>query len=77
MALSETLVPVRVELGRAWVQIGDLNELTCGDVIRLERAADAPLDVLVGNRLFLKARPGKLRRRLAVEVTANAEASHR
>ncbi len=72
--VEEVTVPVRVELGRAQVTVGDLVALAPSDVIRLDRLAHAPLDVLVEGSPVFRARPGRVGRRLAVEILSREEA---
>lgn len=67
-ALDETRVPVRVELGRARVRLGDLAELVRHDVVRLDRRSGAPLEVLVGDQVTFLATPGQVHNHLAVEI---------
>ncbi len=74
--VESTYVPVRVELGRAWVSLGDLLALGPGDVIRLERAANAPVDVLVDRTRVFRARPGRVGRRLAAEILGEERSIH-
>ncbi|MCS7172046.1 MAG: flagellar motor switch protein FliM [Armatimonadetes bacterium] len=75
-AVEDTHVPVQVELGRAWVPLGDLLSLGPNDVIRLDRRAHDPLEVLVEGIPVFSARPGRMGGRLAVQILAQ-EASSR
>lgn len=70
-ALDETTVAVRIDLGRARVRLGDLAELASDDVVRLDRRSDAPLEVLVGDRVTYLATPGQVNRRMAVEIASS------
>jgi flagellar motor switch protein FliM len=73
--VEEVTVPVRVELGRAHVTVGELAALAPSDVIRLDRVAHAPVDVLVEGSPVFRARPGRVGRRLAVEILTREEAA--
>ncbi len=65
---SELLVDLRAELGRVRLPIGDLLRLAEDDVIPLDRLADAPVAVWVGDRLRCDARAGTRGVRLALQL---------
>jgi hypothetical protein len=68
-ALDATPVSLPVRLGQAELGLSALMSVAVGDVIRLERPADAPVDVLVpGGAAFLRAYPGQLDGMVAVEL---------
>lgn len=67
--MEESQVPLVVVLGEATIPMRDLLELAPGDVLVLERAASDELPVMIGNRQKFLARPGKIRGRLAIQVT--------
>ncbi len=73
--LAKVPLNVRVELGSAELGIGELLNLQPGDVIRLDRSADAELPVYVSDRLRYFARPGMLKGRMCVQIKSlvNAE----
>ncbi len=73
--VEQVTVPVQVRLGRARVALGDLVGLAPNDVIPLDRPAHAPLEVLVGGAVVFRARPGRVGRRLAVEILSREEAA--
>jgi flagellar motor switch protein FliM len=73
--VEEVTVPVEVRLGRARVTLGDLVGLAPNDVIPLDRPAHAPVEVLVGGAVVFRARPGRVGRRLAVEILSREEAA--
>jgi flagellar motor switch protein FliM len=66
--LVKVPLSVRVELGSAELAIGELLSLQPGDVIRLDRSADAELPVYVSERLRYLARPGMLKGRVCVQI---------
>ncbi|MDR7392305.1 MAG: FliM/FliN family flagellar motor C-terminal domain-containing protein, partial [Armatimonadota bacterium] len=74
-AVEEVTVPVQVRLGRARVTLGDLVALAPHDVIQLDRPAHAPLDVLVEGAVVFSGRPGRVGRRLAVEILSREDAA--
>ena len=52
--LSNVEMEVRVELGKAKLTVKSLLSLASGDVIELDRPANAPVDVLVNGTLVAK-----------------------
>lgn len=62
-------VPVVVSLGEAVVTVGELLDLSMGDVIRLDTRTTDLLSVRVGEKAKFRAKPGRLGSRLAVEIT--------
>ena len=52
--LHEIPVDLVVELGRARLTIRELAHLGTDEVVELDRPADRPLDVMVGERLALR-----------------------
>jgi len=68
-ALEATPVRLPVRLGQAELGLSALMSVAVGDVIRLERAADAPVEVLApGGGAFLRGYPGQLDGMVAVEL---------
>jgi flagellar motor switch protein FliM len=62
-------LPITVELGGTNITVGELMGLRVGDVIRLDRSADAELTILAGKRARFLGRPGTLGGNRAVQVT--------
>jgi flagellar motor switch protein FliM len=62
-------LPVLVELGTTTISVGELMGLRKGDVIRLDRSAEADLTILAGKRARFLGRPGTLRGNRAVQIT--------
>ena len=67
--LQNSYVPVRGMLGRTSITVAELLGLAPGDVLTLDRSVDEEVDVLVGDLLKFKARPGVKRKRAALKVT--------
>ena len=67
--LHSSSVAVRGVLGRTSITVQELLGLAPGDVLTLDRSVDEEIDVLVGDLLKFKARPGVKRRRAALKVT--------
>ena len=67
--LENTLVPVRVILGRTIISVKDLIELAPGDVVPLHTGINDELEVLVGQSPKFLGRPGMHGNRTAVQIT--------
>lgn len=66
--LKKIKVPVQAVLGNTKISVNDLIHMEIGDAISLKRRTEEPMDVLVNNRLKMKAFPGQLRRHKAIKV---------
>lgn len=71
--LSEVQVELAVELGRVKLPLRDLLSLGPGAVLELDRAADAPVDVLVNGCLVAKGEVVVIDGEFGVRVTAVVE----
>lgn len=71
--LSRVHMPVRLFLGNADLSLGDLAELSEGDIIPLERFVDDQLPVQIVNRERFLARPGRLGKRIVAQITSVVE----
>ncbi len=71
--LDKTSVPIRVILGRTTILVSDFNSLTVGDIIPLDAYINSEMDIMVGNLLTFKGKPGTVRGKNAVCITAKAE----
>ncbi|WP_080846439.1 flagellar motor switch protein FliM [Cytobacillus gottheilii] len=61
-------VPVISELGSSDISIQDFLMLDVGDVIELDRTIDQPLVIKIGDVPKFTAQPGKLNKKLAVQI---------
>jgi flagellar motor switch protein FliN/FliY len=52
--LLDIELPLMVRMGQTEMQLGDLLKLTPGSILELNRAADAPVELLVNNKLIAK-----------------------
>ncbi|CAN5238214.1 N/A [soil metagenome] len=50
--LLDLTLPISIELGRTSMTVQDVLRLGRGSVIQLERLADEPIDIYVGDRRF-------------------------
>lgn len=66
--LSQAMVEVGVELGKASINVGELLNIGVGDVIQLDQKTKGLLDVRVGNKIKFKGSPGISGSRMAVQV---------
>ena len=71
--LSEVMVELAVELGRVKLPLRDLLSLAPGAVLELDRAADAPVDVLVNGCLVARGEVVVIDGEFGVRVTAVVE----
>jgi len=62
-------LPIGVELGSTMITVSELLDVRKGDVIRLDRGAEAELPILAGKRARFLGRPGTLGGNRAVQVT--------
>ncbi|MEW6723383.1 MAG: flagellar motor switch protein FliM [Bacillota bacterium] len=68
--VEETMLPVSLVLGEAGITVAELLDLKIGDVIRLNSRANDELTVSVGEAPSFLGRPGQVKNRLAVRITA-------
>ncbi|MCL2741371.1 MAG: flagellar motor switch protein FliM [Oscillospiraceae bacterium] len=71
--LENTYVTVRAIVGRTYVSVGDFVDIQHGDVIPLETNVDGVLDIMVGNLLKYRGKPGVRKGKVAVKVTEIVE----
>jgi flagellar motor switch protein FliM len=68
----ERLVPVsstiKALLGQTKVSIRDLIDLELDDVLRIDQNVNSSIDVLVGNAVKFRGKPGKSGNKLAVKI---------
>ena len=67
--LERVYAPVRVELGRVDVSIGEVMDLQEGDVLRLDTTLHQDAIVYIGVRPKYRARPGLVGKRRAAQLT--------
>jgi flagellar motor switch protein FliN/FliY len=67
--LHDIPVEVVVELGRTRLTIRELAELGTDEVLELERPADQPLDLVVGDRTYARGEVVMVGDRLAIRIT--------
>ncbi|HWR31379.1 MAG TPA: flagellar motor switch protein FliM [Negativicutes bacterium] len=67
--LERTLVPLMVELGKVSVTVGEMLDLTVGDVVRLDTRVNEELSVIIGQQQKFKCKPGSSNNRIAIQIT--------
>jgi flagellar motor switch protein FliM len=70
--LGEVPVELRAVLGQAELTLDELSSLQVGDVIALDRRARDPVELLIGENAFCRARAGLAGQLVAVELIADA-----
>lgn len=66
--IAKTKIPVSAVLGRTSVTVNEVVELNVGDVIILDSKTESEIDVLVGDKLKFKAKPGVKNNQAAFKV---------
>jgi len=66
--IQTATVPISAELGHSEISIQDFLMLDIGDVIELNQAIDGALTIKVGDIPKFLAQPGKVNKKLAVQV---------
>jgi flagellar motor switch protein FliM len=67
--IESTKVPLSAILGRTTIQVAELIELQCGDVMPLNTNVNGKLEILVGDILKFYASPGVKKNKVAVKIT--------
>lgn len=66
--LKQTKVPMIAELGTSTISIQEFLQLSVGDVIQLDQTVRDPLVIKVGDVPKFIGQPGKMNKRLAVQI---------
>lgn len=67
--LTKAELPLIAELGSSQITIHEFLNLAAGDVIKLDREAGQPLQLMVGERHKYFGSPGTVKGKLAVQIT--------
>lgn len=67
--MMKAVIPIKVILGNADLQLKDLMTLSVGDVIQLDKNIDNPMVVQVANKRQFYARVGKSRKNLGIQIS--------
>ncbi|MDR3091299.1 MAG: flagellar motor switch protein FliM [Clostridiales bacterium] len=68
--LEKTFVPVSVAVGRTSITVSDFVNLQVGDVLLLDSYYTSDMDVMVGDLLKFKAKPGLSKHKNAIQITS-------
>ncbi|MBE5959927.1 MAG: flagellar motor switch protein FliM [Lachnospiraceae bacterium] len=69
VAIAKARIPLRVQLGKSTISLNDFIGLQKGDIIKLDKKVEEPLDVFVGNIKKFTALPGSSSESYAVKVS--------
>ncbi len=62
-------VPVKAVVGKSTITVGELLELSQGDILVLDKERDQTFEVFVKDGLKFRGTPGTLKNRMAVKIT--------
>lgn len=68
--LLKTNVMLTAELGSTYITLKDFLNLDVGDVLQLQTRVNDDIDVLVGNKLKFKGRPGQVGKSIAIQTSS-------
>lgn len=66
--IDTTFLPVYAELGKSQLSVRELLELKKGDVIKLDKRINQEIEVVIGKKRKLAARPGTVEGKKAVRI---------
>lgn len=67
--LQATPIPIRIILGKSVISVGELLDLSVGDVISLDRKSRQPLEMVIGQKPKFLGKPGVIGNNMALEIT--------
>jgi flagellar motor switch protein FliM len=67
--MASTYLPVIAELGKAAITVRELMELKTGDVLKLSKRINHEIEIIIGGKRKLAARPGTIEGKKAVRIT--------
>ncbi len=68
--IEKTNVPVSVILGKTNITVKDLIDLQTGDVLLLDNNVNSELNILVGNLIKFRGKPGIKKNKIGVKITS-------
>lgn len=74
--LENAKIPIRVVLGGTTLSVGDLLDLSPGDVVMLEKNINDDLQVVIGTATKFMGRPGTHENRNAIQITQVTKEGH-
>lgn len=67
--ISKSKIGIKTVIGRSVITVGELLTLRPGDVILLDKRADEPFELYVGNELKYYGKPGVKNKKIALKIT--------
>ena len=67
--LLDVPIKLSVELGSCYMSMKDLLQLSLGSVVKLDKVADAPVDIFVNQKLIARGEVVVLDDRFGIKVT--------
>ena len=68
--IETTRIPIRANVGKAYINVSDFVHLQVGDIIPLDSFVSSDMNIMVGDMLKYKAKPGISRGKNAVQITS-------
>ncbi len=68
--LEKTIVPLSAVIGRTNISVWDFIHLQAGDIITLDSFVNSDLNIMVGNLLKFKGKPGINRGKNSIQITS-------
>lgn len=66
--LEAVEVSIMASLGNTKVTVDDFLKLSCGDVIRLDKKCEEPIELLINNKPHYIAKPGKVGKNIGIQI---------
>lgn len=73
MGISHSNLAVKALVGKSSITVSELMNLQRGDIIMLNSMVNAPLDIIVENRVKFRGKPGAKKKNLAIMITEVVE----
>ncbi len=67
--IEKTSIHVKAVLGKSIITVEDFMNLQVGDVIQLNTTINSSAKIFVGNRLKFYGKPGRTKKKMAVQIT--------
>ena len=67
--LLDVPIKLSVELGSCYMAMKDLLQLSVGSVVKLDKIADAPVDIYVNQKLVARGEVVVLEERFGIKIT--------
>ncbi len=71
--VEKARVSIKAVLGKAFITVGELMDLQVGDVIQLDTTVHSPVNIFVEDELKFYGKPGRTKKKMAVQIMDLAE----